>query len=524
MPHYVIVGAGSAGCVLASRLSEDPAAEVVLVEAGPQDKAQQIHIPAAWPQLFKSRHDWDYASEREPGLDRRRVYLPRGKTLGGSSSMNAMIYIRGARADYDGWARDGAKGWSYDETLPYFRRSEANERGEDQFHGSLGPLTVSDGRSRYSLMDAFVEAAVEAGHPRNPDFNGEKQDGVGLYQLTQRNGMRCSAAIAFLHPALGRPNLKVVTDALATRILFDGPRASGVEIIRHGVLQEIQAETEVIVSAGAYNSPQLLMLSGIGPAGDLAQLMIPVRVDLPVGEGLQDHPLVFMSWHSDTEGLLAAASPASAERLQREGRGPLTSNVAEAGGFFRTRNDLEAPDIQFHAQPVNALIGEEGLAIAPTRGVTFGPCVLKPTSRGKLSLRTAEPGSKPRILHNYFATEEDRRSMIEGVRIGLDIAAQPALRAHIKAPHFVPNSPSNTDVWEYARQYAKTIFHPTSTCPIGPVVDNELKVHGVEGLRVVDASVMPSVVRGNTNAPTIMIAEKAADMIRGAHSAGATAA
>jgi choline dehydrogenase len=524
MPHYVIVGAGSAGCVLASRLSEDPAAEVVLIEAGPPDKAEEIHIPAAWPQLCKSRHDWDYASEREPGLDRRRVYLPRGKMLGGSSSMNAMIYIRGARADYDGWARDGAKGWAYDDLLPYFRRSEANERGEDQFHGKLGPLTVSDGRSRYSLMDAFVEAAVEAGHPRNPDFNGEKQDGVGLYQLTQRNGMRCSAAVAFLHPALGRPNLRVVTDALATRILFGGARASGVEIIRHGELEEIHAETEVILSAGAYNSPQLLMLSGIGPAADLAQLMIPVRVDLPVGEGLQDHPFVAMSWHSDTEGLLTAASPDNAERLASEGRGPLTSNIGEAGGFFRTRDDLEAPDIQFHAAPINAVIGEEGLVSPTSHGVAFGPCVLKPTSLGKMSLRTAHPGSKPRILHNYFATEEDRRSMIEGVRIGLDIAAQPALRAHIKAPNFVPDSLSDPDVWDYIRRYTHSIYHPTSTCAIGPVVDSELRVHGVERLRVVDASVMPSVVRGNTNAPTIMIAEKGADLIRGVHSPGATVA
>jgi choline dehydrogenase-like flavoprotein len=524
MPHYVIVGAGSAGCVLAARLSEDPAVEVVLIEAGPPDKAQEIHIPAAWPQLWKSRYDWDYTSEREPGLDRRRVYVPRGKMVGGSSSMNAMIYIRAARADYDGWARDGAKGWAYDDLLPYFRRSESNERGEDQFHGKLGPLTVSDGRSRYSLMDAFVDAAVEAGHPRNPDFNGEKQDGVGYFQLTQRNGMRCSAAVAFLHPALGRPNLKVVTDALATRILFDGPRASGVEILCQGELQEIHAETEVILSAGAYNSPQLLLLSGIGPAAELAPLMIPVRVDLPVGEGLQDHPVVLMSWHSDTEGLLTAASPDNAQRLSSEGRGPLTSNVAEAGGFFRTRSGLEAPDIQFHALPANSLIDEEGLVEATTHGITFGPCVLKPGSRGKLSLRSADPGRKPRIVHNYFTTEEDRRSMIQGVRIGLDIAAQPALRAHIKGPNFVPNSTSETDVWDYVRQYAYTTFHPTSTCAIGPVVDSELKVHGVERLRIADASVMPSVVRGNTNAPTIMIAEKAADLIRGAHSPGATAA
>jgi choline dehydrogenase-like flavoprotein len=366
-------------------------------------------------------------------------------------------------------------------------------------------------------MDAFVEAGVEAGFSPNLDFNGEAQDGVGLYQLTQRNGMRCSAALAFLHPALGRPNLKVVTDGLATKILFDGPRASGVEILRHGELQEIPAEAEVILSASAYNSPQLLLLSGIGPADDLARLMIPVRVDLPVGEGLQDHPIVLMSWHSDTEGLLTGPSPANTERLWREGRGPLTSNSAEAGGFFRTRSGLEAPDIQFHAAPANGAIGEEGLASPTSHGVAFGPCVLKPTSRGKLSLRAADPGTKPRILHNYFATEEDRRSMIQGVRIGLDIAARPALRAHIKGPNFVPNSASDADVWSYVRQYAYTTYHPTSTCAIGPVVDSELKVHGVERVRVVDASVMPSVVRGNTNAPTIMIAEKAADLIRGAH-------
>jgi choline dehydrogenase-like flavoprotein len=407
MPHYVIVGAGSAGCVLASRLSEDPAAEVVLIEAGPPDKTREIHIPAAWPSLFKSGHDWDYDSEREPGLDHRRVYLPRGKMLGGSSSMNAMVYIRGARADYDGWARDGARGWAYNDLLPYFRRSESNERGEDQFHGKLGPLTVSDGRSRYSLMDAYVEAAVEAGHPRNPDFNGESQDGVGLYQLTQRNGMRCSAASAFLHPALDRPNLKVVTDALTTKILLDGARASGVEILHHGELHEIHAEIEVVLSAGAYNSPQLLMLSGIGPAAELAKLMIPVRVNLPVGEGLQDHPFLSMSWHSDTEGLLTADSPDNAERLSSEGRGPLTSNIAEAGGFFRTRNGLEAPDIQFHAFPANVLVEDE-FSSATTPGVAFGPCVLKPTSRGKLSLRSARTPARSRA--SYTITSRRRKT------------------------------------------------------------------------------------------------------------------
>jgi choline dehydrogenase-like flavoprotein len=511
---YVIVGAGSAGCVLAARLSEDGNAKVILIEAGGPDSAPEIHIPAALGQLHSSQYDWDYYSLPEPGADNRLIRLPRGKTLGGSSSINAMIYIRGHRADYDGWLEEGARGWGFGDVLPYFRKAEANERGEDQFHGAFGPLAVSEGRSRYPIMDAFVKAGLEAGYPANADFNGEAQDGVGLYQVTQRNGMRCSTSVAYLHPAMGRPNLKIVTGALTTRILFEGRRAVGVEIARDGTVETIRAEREVIVAAGAYNSPQLLMLSGIGPAAELALFQIPVLADLPVGSGLQDHPAVFMSWLTDTQSLMTAATPDNAALLQTEGRGPLTSNLAEAGGFFRTRSGLSAPDVQFHALPV--MLYDQGLSPPTADAITFGPCVLKPSSRGKVSLRGPNPAAKPRIVHNYYATEEDRRSMIEGVRIGLALAGRPALRAHITGPHLVPKSDAEADIWDFAQRHTQTLYHPTSTCAIGPVVDASLKVHGVEALRVVDASVMPSVVRGNTNAPVIMIAEKAADLIRAA--------
>jgi choline dehydrogenase len=513
MTNYVIVGAGSAGCVLAARLTEDPAVQVTLIEAGGPDSAPEIHIPLAWPLIRKNQYDWDYMSQPEPGLDGRFVYLPRGKALGGSSSINAMIYIRGNRADYDGWAADGARGWSYNDVLPYFRKAESNERGEDQFHGKLGPLSVCDPRTRHPLTDAFMQAAIEAGHPVNPDFNGASQDGVGFYQLTLRKGRRCSAAVAYLHPAIGRPNLKVLTDALVTRILFNGSRASGVEITRHGQLEQVAADTEVILAAGAYNSPQLLLLSGIGPAADLAALQIAVRHDLPVGVGLQDHPLVMMNWYTDTQSLFTPPTAEDAALWEDEGRGPLSSNGGETGAFVRTRPGLEAPDVQFLTAAV--MFHEQALSPPTAHAVSFGCSLLKPKSRGKLSLRSADPTAKPRIVHNYFCEPDDRQSMIEGLRMGLEIAAQPALRAHIKTSYLAPKSSAEADVLDYAERNAQTTYHPTSTCAIGPVVDNQLRVRGVERLRVVDASVMPSVVRGNTNAPTIMIAERAADLIRG---------
>ena len=511
---YVIVGAGSAGCVLAARLSENPDLRVALIEAGGPDTAQEIHIPAAFPQLFKTQYDWDLSTDAEPQLDGRRTYLPRGRMLGGSSSMNAMIYIRGNRADYDGWAAEGATGWSYDDLLPYFIKAEGNERGEDQFHGALGPLQVRDGRSMHTLADCFVEAAVQAGYRHTDDFNGPVQDGVGRYQFTQKNGMRCSAAVAYLHPAMSRPNLTVITDATASKIVLDGLRATGVEILRNGAAETLHADREVVLSAGAYGSPQLMLLSGIGPAAGLAPLGIAPVHELPVGENLQDHPAVFLTWFTDTPSLFGAATADNAALLTQEGRGPLTSNVAEAGGFIRTRPGLDAPDVQFHSGP--AMFFEEGLGEIFDHAFTVGPCVVKPTSRGRVSLRSARPDAKARIQHNYLATKEDRESMMEGVRAAMRIAGQPALAAVSRAPHLTPASDSDADIWTFVQRRCHTLYHPTSSCSIGKVVDSELRVLGMEGLRVVDASVMPSVPRGNTNAPTIAIAEKAADLISGA--------
>ena len=512
MYDYVIVGAGSAGCALAARLTEDPTLRVALIEAGAADTADEIHIPAAFGSLFKSEWDWDLDSEPEPELGGRRAYLPRGKMLGGCSSMNAMIYIRGNRADYDQWAADGAEGWGYDDVLPYFMRAEDNARGASELHGAGGPLTVSESRSMNPLCDAWVDAAVEAGFTHNEDFNGPEQLGVGRFQLTQRNGMRCSTAVAYLHPAMDRPNLTVLTGTQTTRVLFDGSRAVGVEVIRGGDLEEVRAEREVVLSAGAYGSAHLLLLSGVGPAAQLEAFGIPLVADLPVGERLQDHYMVMLNYLTDRETLMTAASAENVELLQTEGRGPLTSNIGEAGGFFETREGLDGPDVQFHSTP--CFFAEEGLGAQTAQGFAAGPCVLKPTSSGSVTLRSPNPLVPPRILHNYLGSEEDRASIVAGLRTALEIAAQPAMKQVITGDHVVPTGSSDEELLDFARRVGQTLYHPTSSCSIGHVVDSALRVVGVESLRVADASVMPTVVRGNTNAPSIMIGEKAADLIR----------
>jgi choline dehydrogenase len=510
---YVIAGAGSAGCVLAARLSEDPDVTVCLLEAGPPDAADEIHLPAGVLAIGTSKYDWSLISDPEPGLGGRQRYLPRGKTLGGSSSVNAMVYMRGNRHDYDGWAAMGHTGWGWDDVLPYFIRAEDNERGADELHGVGGPLSVIDGRSRYATCEAFIEAGAQAGLARNEDFNGPEQDGVGWYQVTQRNGMRCSAAVGYLHPVLARPNLTVITGAHVTRVLLDGLRATGVEIDRDGELVQIAAECEVIISAGAYQSPQILLLSGVGPAADLELVGLPCAHELPVGQGLQDHPSTWITYTTDSPSLLTAETEENLGLLTTQGRGPLTSNFAESGGFLRTDASLAAPDVQLHMIPV--LFPEAGAGEILVDGWALSACLLRPTSTGFVKLRSRVPTAKPRVLHNYLVSDDDQAALIKGVRRAVEIAAQPALAAHTTGVIAAPAGDDDASVLAHMERNTTTIYHPVGTCGMGRVVDDELRVLGMESLRVVDASVMPTLVRGNTNAPTIMIAERAADLIRG---------
>ena len=521
MYDYVIVGAGSAGCVLANRLSEDPDVSILLLEAGGPDTNELVHLPAAFSALYRTAQDWDHSTIYEPYADDRRIYLPRGKVLGGSSSINAMIYMRGNPLDYDEWG----PGWTWEEMLPYFKRAEDNERGEDEFHGAGGPLPVSEGRSRNELAQYFLDAAEAVGLPANRDFNGAEQDGVGWYQVTHRNGARASTAVAYLHPVMGRPNLTVETHVHALSILFEGERAVGVVGARLSEMIVHRAEREVIVCGGAYNSPQLLMLSGLGRPEELEQLQIEVVAESPeIGLNLQDHPNSGAVYAIEEEiSLFGALNEENLALFEGEGRGPLTSNLAEAGGFMRTRDGLDAPDVQFHFVP--GRFETEGLVPGDGHGFSIGACVLKPKSRGFVALGSPDPTAKPLIVHNYLQHPDDVASIVAGVRTALEICETGRLGELVTETLMGPESRSDADIEAHSRKRMQTLYHPVGTCRMGDeptsVVDRELKVRGVEGLRVVDASVMPTVPRGNTNAPVIALAERAADLLRGEVPVGA---
>src|SRR5215813_13966499 len=519
MYDYIIIGAGSAGCVLASRLSEDPTLKVLLLEAGGKDTAKEIHTPVAFSKLFKGPTDWAYYTEPEGQLGNRSLYWPRGKVLGGSSSLNAMIYIRGHRHDYDHWRDLGNPGWGYSDVLPYFKKSEDNERGASEYHGAGGPLRVSEQRSINPLSEAFVEAAEQAGFKRNPDFNGEQQDGFGPYQVTQLQGRRHSAAAAFLRPAMSRANLTVLTGVHVSGISLEGNRACTVNFHQGKTIRQERAEREIIVCGGAIGSPQLLMLSGIGPADYLRSLGITARCNLPgVGANLQDHPAVPVAYEcTQPVSLASAESLANLVRYLAFKSGPLTSNVGEGGGFIRTSPAIAAPDVQYHFAP--GYFVEHGFQQITEHAFTLGPTLLRPYSCGSITLRSNNPLDSPLIRANYLADPRDIQRMLAGVRIARTIAASNAF-AKYRGRELCPGSQAKDDksLRAHIAKYTETLYHPVGTCKMGndaaAVVDAELRVRGVEGLRVVDASVMPVVPGGNTNAPTIMIAEKAADLIR----------
>lgn len=527
---YIIVGAGSAGCVLANRLSERHS--VLLLEAGGRDTAPTIHIPVGYADTLKDpKVNWLYVTEPDPGTNGRQHVWPRGKVLGGSSSINGLLYIRGQARDYDLWRQMGNEGWGWADVLPYFKCSQNQERGESELHGVGGPLNVSDVTQRHPVSDAVIEACRQMGLPESTDVNGAIQEGADYYQLTVKNGLRCSAAVAYLHPIMGRGGLAVETHALASRVLFEGRRAVGVEYRQKGAAKKAYARAEVILAGGAINSPQLLQLSGIGPGSLLSEHGIGVLADLPgVGENLRDHFVVGTRYRLKT-GVISVNEMTKGWRflgelvryaLQRKGL--LTLSAAHIAAFIRTRPELETPDVQYHILPATMdaekLANEQKMELEGQPGLTIAPCQLRPESAGTIRIRSADPGMHPAIAPNYLADPLDQATIVAGLKWARALAAQPALAAFVDH-ELSPGDAIQTDAdWlAYARETGSTIYHPVGTCKMGrdamAVVDPQLRVHGVEGLRVVDASVMPRLVSGNTNAPTIMIAEKASDMILG---------
>jgi choline dehydrogenase len=521
---YVIVGAGSAGCVLANRLSADGKHSVLLLEAGPKDTNIWIHVPLGYGKLFKEKSiNWMYQTEPEPGLGGRQVFQPRGKVLGGSSSINGLLYVRGQHEDYDRWRQRGNAGWGFEDVLPYFRKAENQQRGADKYHGAGGPLPVSDWRHADPLSEAFVAAAAETGIPTNPDFNGATQEGAGFFQTTTRRARRASTAFSYLRPAKNRGNLHVETDALAQRILFEGRRARAVEYRQNGSLRTARARKEILVSSGAYNSPQLLQLSGVGPAELLKQHGIDVVLDAPgVGNDLQDHMQVRLVMRCAQRVTLNDTLNHPLRRVMAGlqyaalRKGPLTIAAGTSGAFFKTNPRLASPDIQIHFLPFST--DKMGEKLHSFSAFSASVCQLRPESRGSLRIKSADPTVAPEIRINYLATETDRAAFIDGIRILRKILAAPALKPYVAeeiAPG--PKITSDEDVLSFCRQTGSTVYHPTSTCRMGndplAVVDQRLRLRSIEGLRVVDASVMPDLMSGNTNAPTVMIAEKASDMI-----------
>ncbi|MDX1819402.1 MAG: choline dehydrogenase [Paracoccaceae bacterium] len=538
---YVIVGGGSAGATLASRLTEDPNTTVCLLEAGGSGRNLLFRAPVGAIALLPgwiNLGNWAYQTVPQAGLNGRRGYQPRGKALGGSSAINAMLYVRGHRRDYDGWAAQGCHGWSWDDVLPYFRRSENNERGANPEHGASGPLQVSDQKSPRPITHAFVDAATSLQHRFRDDFNTGETEGVGLFQVTQfhdaeRNGERCSSAAAYLFPAMHRPNLTVLTGAHATRILFQGKRATGVSYRQGRATQKVEARREVILCAGAFNSPQLLQLSGIGRPEDIKKHGIGMVHDLPgVGQNLQDHLdfiLAYKSRDRDMFGLSLHGGLSLLRQMlhwRRDGTGMIASPLAEGAGFLKTSPELDRPDVQLHF--VVSIVEDHARKLHLGHGFSCHICPLYPRARGSVFLQSADPLAAPGIDPRYLSDDHDLQTLVAGAKMARAIMQAPAMDRYRHKELHLPNTPSDADWEAQIRARADTIYHPVGTCRMGTdpmaVVDPELRVHGVEGLRVVDASVMPTLIGGNTNAPTIMIAEKAADMIRGLRASARLAA